>query len=169
MSKVIRLTEGDLVKLVKRVIAEQYSEKEEKQLDICFKKNSPYFSKIASVTGKQLNKGYGEGDFLGYNLHIDREFNRNQQDKGRIGLDINTDGCNKVDVVVEFGRMSYGGKYMIGDITKRFQDTIKSSGLPIKCTDHNPSDGGCKIFTYTGKPGDPNVFKVIDMYKKFII
>jgi hypothetical protein len=91
-----------------------------------------------------------------------------------MGLDVNTDGCTKVTATVEFNRKGYGGKYMIGDITKRLQDTIKSSGLTMRCTDHdlhpsNGANGGCRRFTYTGKPGDPNVFKVIDMYKKFII
>ena len=169
MAKVIRLTENDLVRLVNRVIEEQFSDKQKKQMDVCFKKNSPYFSKIASSTGANWNEPYGEGSFLGYKLHADRDFNIKGQDKSRLSLDVDTDGCTQVTAVIEFSRMGYGGKYAITDFIKRLQDTIKSSGLTMKCTDHDGKGLDCKQYSYVGKPGDPNVFKVIDIYKKFIL
>jgi hypothetical protein len=152
------------------LINEQWSEKEKKQLDTCFKKNSQYFSKIASATGSKWYEPYGEGSFLGYENRMNREFSEEKgkiKDKNRFNLGINTDACEVISVNMEILRMGYGGEYHLGPILKSLQSTVKSSGLPFKCTSGPDEKGNCTAYTYKGKPGDPNVFKVIDIYKKF--
>jgi len=96
MKKIVRLTESDLVRLVKKVIQENEMDSEEKKLPFCLGKTWPEV--VAKIKTQKI-----EGRFVFDSFVEDMRYGMEFKDKNDNKLTINPDGT------WEYG-VPYGGK-----------------------------------------------------------